>query len=87
MTAARLTLGYKVVRPLWGEPANSHIRPQPAGQGYVSISAGGVLGDRIEWPVFGEQIDDLTASTRPQPAGRQISEALFGMAAELQNLP
>ena len=40
-------------------------RPQPAGQGYVSISAGGVLGDRIEWPVFGEQIDDLTASTRP----------------------
>ena len=40
-------------------------RPRAAGRGYVSISAGGVLGDRIEWPVFGEQIDDLTASTRP----------------------
>jgi len=45
-------------------------RPQPAGQGYVSISAGGVLGDRIEWPVFGEQIDDLTASTRPKAETR-----------------
>ena len=45
---------------------SAYNRPQPAGQGYVSISAGGVLGDRIEWPVFGEQIDDLTASTRPE---------------------
>jgi hypothetical protein len=43
----------------------SPYRPQPAGQGYVSISAGGVPGDRVEWPVFGEQIDDLTAATRP----------------------
>ena len=40
MTAALLTIGRKVVRPLWGDPASSHIRPSAAGRGYVLISAG-----------------------------------------------
>ena len=40
-------------------------RPRAAGRGYVSISAGRVPGDRVERPVFGEQIDDLTAATHP----------------------
>ena len=35
-------------------------RPLPAGRGCVSISVGGAPIDRVEWPVFGEQIDDLT---------------------------
>jgi hypothetical protein len=55
---------------LTGFTSNSHNRPQPADQGYVSISAGGVAGDKVEWPVFGEQIDDLTASTRPGAAAQ-----------------
>ncbi|MBP6747557.1 hypothetical protein KA344_20175 [bacterium] len=58
-------------RPLWGEPANSHIRPQPAGQRYVSISAGGAPGNRVEWPVFGGQVDDPTAATRPRSVIRR----------------
>jgi hypothetical protein len=43
----------------------TNCRPQAAGQGYVSIFAAGALSDRVEWPVFGKQIDDLTAATRP----------------------
>ena len=54
-------------RQLAGAGSYSPSRPQPAGRGYVSIFAGGAPGDRVEWPVFGEQIDDLTAATRPQP--------------------
>ena len=52
------------------EPYSGLTRPQPAGRGYVSIFAGGAPGDRVEWPVFGEQIDDLTAATRPEAANR-----------------
>lgn len=52
-------------RPHSGAMSNSHSRPQPAGRGYVSISAGGAPGDRGECPVFGEQIVALTASSRP----------------------
>ena len=51
---------------LTGVTSNSHSRPQPAGRGYVSISAGGMPGDRVERPVKGEQLDDLTATTRPK---------------------
>jgi len=47
-------------------------RPQPDARGYVSISAGGAPDDRIEWPVFGEQIDDLTAATWPQTVAQEI---------------
>ena len=60
---------FSVMRPLWGNPANSPNRPQPAGQSYVSISAGGAPGNRVEWPVFGGQVDDPTAATRPFPDG------------------
>ena len=53
------------------------IRPQPAGRGCISISAGGAPGDRVEWPVFGEQIDDSTGATRPTAAGQDgISNAV-----------
>lgn len=43
----------------------AYNRPQPAGQGYISIFADGAPGDRVEWPVFGEEINDLTAVTGP----------------------
>lgn len=39
----------------WNAPnrplRTSTYRRQPAGRGYVSISAGGTSGDRVEWPV------------------------------------
>ena len=56
---------YRNRKWLLSDSPDDLVRPQPAGRGYVSISAGGVPGDRVEWPVFGEEIDNLTASTRP----------------------
>lgn len=54
----------------------SGSRPQPASWSYVSISAGGAPVDRVEWPVFGEQSEVGTASTRPTAdAGRSDSSA------------
>ena len=32
--------------------------------------------DRVEWPVLGEQIDYLTAATRPNPATESFSPKL-----------
>jgi len=54
-------------RRLTGPASNSHIRPQAVGRGYISISTGRTPGERIEWPLFGEQIDDLTATNRLRP--------------------
>ena len=70
-------------RPLMTSP----YRPQPAGQGYVSISAGGVPDDRVEWLVFGEQLDDLTAATRPEAEVQLGPIAIIETAAALRNLP
>lgn len=47
------------------DPINVSVRPQPAGRSYVSISAVGAPGDRVEWLVFGDQINILTAPTLP----------------------
>ena len=43
--------------------------PKPAGQGNYPITIVQVSGDSAECQVFGKQIDIMTASLRPIPAG------------------
>ena len=40
------------------------IRPEAVGRGYVSISADGAPVDRVEWPVFGEQLSTLSPQSK-----------------------
>ena len=67
-------------RPLWGEPANSHIRPKGDGQGGYPISIVKAYWDTGDRPVFGKQIDIQTASTRPQAAYRGYVSISAGRA-------
>lgn len=43
--------------------ATSHYRPKGDGQGNDPISIIGTYSEPVEWPLFGEQFDDGTAST------------------------
>ena len=51
---------------LTGAGSYSPYRPQAVGRAYVSISTDGTHCDPVEWLVFGEHIDDLTAAVRPE---------------------
>ena len=62
-------------------------RPQADGQGGDPISIVGTYADPVEWPVFGKQVDDYNASTRPGPAGREPFEAVTQGSGRLRNLP
>jgi hypothetical protein len=57
------------------------IRPLPAGRGRHPISIAEASSDPVQCPVFGEQIDIYTASTRPEPVLMSQSPKQPGTAA------
>ena len=67
-------------RRLTGAGGYSPYRPQPAGRDRYPISIVRASWASGEWPLFAEQIDVITASTRPQPAGRAYVSIFAGGA-------
>ena len=74
-------------RQLIGTDGNSPSRPQADGQGGDPISIVGTYAEPVEWPVFGKQVDDYNASTRPRAVRHQFRLAVIQRSAPLRNLP
>jgi len=63
------------------------LRPFAAGRGSNPISIAEASSGPVQCPVFGEQIDGCTASTRPTAAVRSFLKAPTWTAASLWKLP